>query len=842
MATQALSSRRVVSALALSCALVLGLAAGAAVAQSPPRGAGPSRPEPPSLTAESLIVDQLVILTRQTIAGAELTAAQLEAARELLNLALALDGDDAELWRLWIEWSRLANNDAALRRGLEAYTRLRPDDDRAALSLIRLQVLEEQTIEQRIELLDRFITHGQDRLSPALRSRLASMIAQMAFDLGDDAALLRYLPQALSLDATNAQAAELLLTFVQGREAGVAQLGRALLANVGAVPMQWRYRATLAALLLQERAFGQAARQFEIAQRLAGGVLDDEFYWQWAVALGWNGELPAAVALIDDLEQHLAAAAAAGSAPAGATAAATNADVAEPGSGFLPHRLELLRMVLLHLDNKQTRLRTLANRLRARFEPRIREGDREAIWQLGVCLAMTGVDLGHVGDLAELLPQESDPLRQTLLGWRSLKAGQPQEAAALFEAAAAQSPDLTAADLGLALARYEGQADDQRLRDLLARVMMPGDTELLAAARLAAQPARLMPVTPAGQRLVSGFEALPIEIHDPRPDQERWAFVQMSVDAAAFAYLEPMPVTITLQNISRMPLSLEPNGTLPTAMMVQIATRVGGSAMAQFGDLIVDLSRRLRLEPNESVTVRTRLDWSQLGELLAGTPTQTVNIDAVGLLDLRASSGGGIVQGPFGTRAMVRLLSRQGGEFSEINVEAWMRALDDHDAAERLRALARVTHVTGALARQETKDDAITALLTRMQTAVSERYPRLDALEQAMVVRFLPRRMEGTAAQFDVIHNLAQRSEDPLIRIMYLAANVSSDTDPALQAAMRSPVEPIARFAAAWVDVQTQRQQEADRIEAQRREAEQREAEQGAVPQGAAPPPARTLR
>ncbi len=843
MATQAPFSHRVAFVAPLAWALTLSLAAaGAAFAQSPARSAA-IRPEPPVLTAESLVVDQLVILTRQTILGDTLSVAQLEAARELLDLAMELDADNAELWRLWIEWSRLAGNDAAMRRGFDAYTRLRPEDDRAALSLIRLQILELQTVEERIELLEKLMVHGQDRLGPALRSRLASMAAQLAFDLGDDDALSRYLPMALSLDATNAQAADLLLTFVQSRDPGDAQLGRALLTNIQAAPMLWTYRAALGTLLLQGHAFSQAARQFEIAQRLAGAALDDDTYWQWAVALGWSGDPAAAVALLDDLEQHRAAAATDSPQPDQATppqptdaAESTEPAEAEPEvdtvadpaapvpaaesvDGALSHRMELLRLVLLNLDNRQTRIRTLANRVRARLEPSAVQGDREAIWQLGLYLAMAGVDLGYVGELADRLPEEDDSLRQTLLGWRSLKSGQPQEAAALFETALGQSPQLAAADLGLALAQHDAALGDERLRRLVEQAAMPGDTELLAASRLAARPANVMPLTPAGQRLLRGFEALPVQIHDPRPDQERWAFVQMSTDDTVFAYLEPIPVTVTLQNISRIPLSLQPGGTVPTAMMVQIATRVGGSAVAQFGDLVVDLGRRIRLEPNETVTVQARLDWSQLGELLAGTPTQTVNIDAVGLLDLRAAPGG-IVQGPFGTRAMVRLLARRGGNLSEINIEAWLRALDDHDAAEQLRALARLTHVAGVLGKQENLEEPFVTLHQRMIAAVNERYPRLDRLAQAMVLRFLPHQEENAARPFEAIHGLAQRSEDPLVRIMYLAANMSEADDPALGAAMRSPVEPVARFAEAWADVLFQRRQEADRREAQRREAE----------------------
>jgi hypothetical protein len=96
-----------------------------------------------------------------------------------------------------------------------------------------------------------------------------------------------------------------------------------------------------------------------------------------------------------------------------------------------------------------------------------------------------------------------------------------------------------------------------------------------------------------------------------------------------------------------------------------------------------------------------------------------------------------------------------------------------------------------------------------------------------MVVRFLPGPIDNAPRMFEAIHGLAQRSEDPLVRIMYLAANTVGPDDPALEAAMRSPSDRVARFAEAWVDVLGQRQAEAERLEAQRREAEEAAQESG---------------
>lgn len=881
MATEARNPYR--SIFALMAALAVGLSVVPVAAQG---GIASEKSDHEALTAESLVADQLIILARQAMGGGELNAARLTATEVMLSLALDLQPHNAELWRLWMEWARMAEDDAALRKGLDVYTTLRPSDDRAALELIGMQVRERQTIEQRMRMLEDLVSRSVGRLGPALRSRLASMIASMAFDHGDDVRLARYLPQAVQLDPTNAEAAKLLLAFSQTREASNAQMGRALTANLRATPLEWGYRSALASLLLKEHAFEAAAEQFDVAQRLAGALLDDEFYWQWALALAWSGRTDEAVALIDDLEQRVgpdqaevpassptapdddhaevgtvppdAASGADGTGGASGLGGLSGADgpdgadeadaaldmVADtpvtpetPSVGVasgLSYRLRILRLVLLKGQGRDARIRTLANQVRAKWGAAAEAGDVDRIWQLGLFLAIGGVDLGYVNDLAARLDDQTASARATLRGWRALAMGEAVEAVAHFEFAVGQSDATRSVELGLAMARFDVGGSPDALGQLFNDEATPDETLLLAAGRLTATPARLLAITRTGRQMVQGLEALGTQIRDPKPVDERWTFLRLDADASSFAYLEPLTVTVTLQNVTRMPLALRPDGPMPKAVIVHVATRVGGAAAGQFRDLVIDLGRRLRLEPGEKITVPARLDWSQLGEQLAATPTQTMSIDAAGLLDLRATPDGGMVSGPLGTRAVVRLISRRGAALNEINVEAWLRTLDDPDSAERLRAAARLTHVAGAMAQQETTDEAARALLRRMTSAVTDGYPTLDRLGRAMVVRFLPLRPEdGSPSPFETIHDLAQRSDDTLVQVMYLAANVVEPADPALEAAQISDVPDVSRFAMAWADVLAQRKVMAEKA-AERRAAAEQAAEQAAAEAAAA--------
>ena len=81
-----------------------------------------------------------------------------------------------------------------------------------------------------------------------------------------------------------------------------------------------------------------------------------------------------------------------------------------------------------------------------------------------------------------------------------------------------------------------------------------------------------------------------------------------------------------------------------------------------------------------------------------------------------------------------------------------------------------------------------------MVEAVIERFPNLDPMAQAMVVRFMIP-TEDSQQRFARIHALAQRSDDALVRITYLATQVAEPDSPVIDAALRDGNEDVAAFA-----------------------------------------------
>ena len=120
-------------------------------------------------------------------------------------------------------------------------------------------------------------------------------------------------------------------------------------------------------------------------------------------------------------------------------------------------------------------------------------------------------------------------------------------------------------------------------------------------------------------------------------------------------------------------------------------------------------------------------------------------------------------------------------------------ALDDPDRVERMRGLAWLTVVLGLLDPQEAEQGE---LVDQIQSVLESRFPRLNPVEQAMVIRMMSPQ-PAAQQRFSRIQELAVRLEQPLPRITYLATQVEDLEAPALAAAVRSEDPQIAAFAEA---------------------------------------------
>src|SRR5690606_10997153 len=102
-----------------------------------------------------------------------------------------------------------------------------------------------------------------------------------------------------------------------------------------------------------------------------------------------------------------------------------------------------------------------------------------------------------------------------------------------------------------------------------------------------------------------------------------------------YGFLDPQLVRMRLYNHAEVPLSLGPGATLPPTAFVLLDPRVAGTSLGDLPPLVVDLGRKLRLEPREFVEVPVRIDQAFLGLLMTFNPDKTFDYNVQVIYDPR---------------------------------------------------------------------------------------------------------------------------------------------------------------------------------------------------------------
>ena len=255
----------------------------------------------PVVSPGELVADHLTRMAIQTLAGqSQPRSDQFARARILLDLAIQLCPDDTQLLRLRAELARRNGDRPALRRMLQRYCRLVPEDDAAQLDLITASLDGRPTLAERAKVVRRLLDEkGADQFTDPLRSRLFSYLAAVAREVGDDEQTLAWIKRAVSLDPSNKEAAVLALRLVESRKAPPLAVGTAMLLLVRADPLDAQSRLGLAQLLLSQGAYADAAEQYEVAERL-GADPPAQTAYDRALALTGAGRADDATGLLNE--------------------------------------------------------------------------------------------------------------------------------------------------------------------------------------------------------------------------------------------------------------------------------------------------------------------------------------------------------------------------------------------------------------------------------------------------------------------------------------------------------------------------------------------------------------
>jgi hypothetical protein len=741
------------------------------------------------------------------------------------------------------------NNPAKRLEALRRYTDLRPEDDAAQLELILARLGQMQTVDARLQRLERILgSEAAKQLSQPLRSRLASEAAAAARELEGETSSRAsgHLRTALDLDATNEQASLMLYQLLSAREAGQLKLGYAAVHLTKASPLDWSVRQKLAEHLANQAAYERAAQQFALADRFSGQRLPESAYRQWIRCLGASAQTQRALQLLDRLgrtagQDSEATAEGASSETGDGSGEAAGGDQSAgsdtPSAGGeqpatkqkpLPLSMALVRLALLNRPEQ-------TNRVEAAFEGiwdrlmQVADGGRdEARLELAWVAAVFNRKTETIAPWLEQAPADDRRVRLAK-GWLAVHADNQQAAETQLEPIADRDP---LARFGLA--RVQGLDQPGKARRVKQVVTSaPQSLGALMAARWLLDHDQPVPRTGAGNGLVQAMKGMPSRLW-AMDDLSRWIDVMWRIDSAQFNYLEPIRARLTVRNSTQLPLSIGAGKTVRPEAMVLIAPFRAGRSMGTMPPVVVDVGRQLRLEAGETLSVPVRLDRGPFGQLVSRQPFRSYVFNVTAKLNPQVTQRGAVVTGPLGGSDTARSLVTQTLPASAANVKDWLEQLETEEAQQQLVSIARLASVQPPEAgggnsqggNQSNADQAAgngvmpgqvdRELAQRVVETLTEQFGQFNAVRQAWTVLMIPA-SEAAGRRFEALLQQARASEKPLVRMSYLASQVRSADAPALLQASREGSGEVQRFAKAvraglkaQAEAEKRRQQQSD--------------------------------
>jgi len=760
-----------------------------------------------------------------------LTVETIELATVLLEEAVALDPDNVELWRVILRAARLAERGELAEEALRRIVALDPADDVVRLQRITAAIERYDEAEQRVAAYARLMDPDlrQDLGAPVV-SRLAMDLALLERRRGNMDAFADALAQSVAIDPSNRAAAALAAGFFRTHVDDAPAEAELLVNMLMADPTDLVTQIALAELLLETGAFEGATRLYTLATRTAeasgsplpGGLLADQTIAQWASG---NPEIALRTIRIRQQSVDDARRAAVRNespeldplqrieftdpvAPLLATVRAViHAEIGDPAAAeSLRRALDASEAVIMPDQGEPPDERTVA-------EKRL-----EMAW-LAVWL---GGDLGEVEahlHAAEQYEPLADQTRQRFDAWLALRRGAVDEAVDRFLA----MPEWDAgAQVGLARACMQvGRIQDAARACLRVARSQPGSIlGIWAAHRLTEIVGRSVPLDQEVTRLEEIAASIP-STFDRYPDKPNLA-VGLDIEPSKLTYepYEPLIVNLTVSNNSQYPLAIDRDGPIRPQVILMFQTGLSRShGVAPLKPVVFDIDRRLSLAPRERLTIPIDLRRFEIGDILATGARAGTFLRVKAILNGEASPMGALRPSLLGLSQWTPTVRIDGYRVDTGWMEQAITDIADPGDPGDLVAMAILSQITDAGLRSDAPPQLF-KLLSDSKPRMTEAYAKLDGLSQAWMLGVMPAapaltrtstRWERVRGLLPQIRAMAQKSDNRLVRIVYLMFHLTGPEDPMLAAAMRSDdphIQLIARNTVTMIEERMQEQVE----------------------------------
>jgi hypothetical protein len=753
-------------------------------------------------------VERVAILDLRTSASPQAT--DYGVATLLCEIAGAYAPDDVELVRRRAEaawnWGDAAALDAATRRIIELDRR----DTLAQLRLLSSRFSSMQTAEDKLAAFDR--VGGSTDLDASVRSRFLLDASLLARERGDDAGFVRRLSRAIELDSSNKDAAVLALGFFEQRSDD--RWGRLdLLTNLLlADPLDPQVHARLARECASGGAY-QAARRFNRNVRTLikqGGQSDtaDSVIESTMLDILCDGPQRTYADFnnqIKDARETLAS-----RLKILEAARQPTAGLLKPEDVRLDMDSEAIRITcaLMMGDAPGTAtsvhelgLTAHANVLKL-MDPLQRPADmveadamdyariaiaRTELWRLA-----TGYDLDQVEpDLAAALhdAKETDADARAIRAMVAARAGEYDKATQILGDASQDDPWLSIA----AALSAELSGDILHAIQLYdaAREGSPVSPQGVLAGTLADRlhVAHSIPASPEQGATRRRLEDLAGQI-DPWVDQvtrsaKSFEHLSAKLDQPEADALSPAYATITLRNLSPIPLALGAGKPLNSRLLIAQSVEVGGRSLTNLASAeVLDAQRRLRLLPGETIEIRYALDDGPTGWLLETMAAASGQVRLRVVQGFEIKANGAREPGPGCLETMSTTLQRRPLAEGRLKPGELAVLFEKADPAA-LAPLLIGARAAIVLPPPEGAQPIIDALVNR--------YAALPPKVRCLVVAAIPPASE--LHELAPLDEVISKEQDPIVLGLALVTRATSADSPLLAAALASGDAHLVRLA-----------------------------------------------
>ena len=728
-----------------------------------------------SVSAPGQISDDRAADAVEIVAGLDLALnspvapADYTLAMYLLDMALELNPNDADLSRSVAEAAWMAGDHEELIKATRAVVRNDPSDMVALLRLISAMVNREQTVEGRIEAYQRFLGEKGKSIDVTVRSRLALDMALLERERGNEIGFLNALRTSAKLDPANKEAQSLVAQQYSLKIKESSTRLRLQLRVLYADPLDPNVHFSIARMCATEGATDEAWRFLQSGIRIhlidSGSV--SSLLQEQQLSLLWQYEGPQAI--LDQLNPSLADERNTLQARIDARIAAAEPidDLQspleiryDPGTD----RIRLLAAIILEdQETVDSVLLDLQNGLVAYYvevkeQMQARGADRGAL--LGAYLtkvitfqtmrAIAGVDAEVIKNDVDGIVKDSPELMRFFRPFEPFSAFASGEYEKARESALVRLSRSAPRDLliGLSTERL-GEIDDAI--DIYTQLSLDYPLQAvgaLARTRLDELTDGQEQITDEGKLMREIIAGVPSWFDKMITNPENTMSFKVFPTKSFYVADESAAVTIRLANLSTLPLSLGNAHPIDSNMLVIPGFReVNDEFLGTGRAKVVDLGRRFRLEALEELVVELNPDSIQTRWLLQTQPQSAIRQRWRVLQGFKPLAMGGLVNSPFSLVSETPLVERGVLGQASATVDELIHGIESSDHVEFRRS---VLGAGAILYNPSRRAELVDADWARIVDALTNRYAQVDTTSKVWMLGVLPTKIASSAmAPFD---------------------------------------------------------------------------------------------